>query len=71
MILDSTEFIPAGNTALESSFTNCVVRSDARMDCCVWGTARLKLDLVVMIQLQGRDCIRYIRANVFPMVGVQ
>lgn len=27
----------------------CVVRSEASMDDCVWGTARLKFDFVAMV----------------------
>ncbi|KAH9860533.1 hypothetical protein J1614_011864 [Plenodomus biglobosus] len=40
--------IPAGRIALDSS-TSCVLRSEARMEGWPWGTARLKFDLVAMV----------------------
>jgi hypothetical protein len=40
--------IPAGSTAFDSS-TSCVLRSDANTEGCAWGAARLKLDLVAII----------------------
>jgi hypothetical protein len=43
--------IPAGSTALESPPTNWVVRSDATMDGCAWGNARLKFDFVAIVTM--------------------
>jgi hypothetical protein len=63
-ILCTAQFVPAGSTAFESP-TSCVVRSDARTDGCVWGSARLKFDFGGMTELSRNDCVLLFSSKCF------